>query len=201
MDDYCIISSKLNHLISGGQLTENTIVKVKKYVKTDARNIDNANDKRIIMLIMQLEVLTSGSEIGQRICEPMNLSKIDVQKDASNEPAEALQRQNSIENEALQSSLNPMVPAPKRFRRMDFIKIGDLDENYGTIDWKTKARVIAKSSIRNWSNAKGDGKLFFMDLMDRTGQIRATAFNDLVDKFYNTIEVCFVCIFTLNQIV
>lgn len=119
-----------------------------------------------------------------------NLSEIDVQKVAPNEPVEAPKRKvlPSIENTT--QSLNPMVPAPKRVKKTNYIKICDLDENYGTLDWKTKARVVAKSIIRNWSNAKGVGNLFTMDLMDRTGRIRAIAFNDLVNKFYNTIEVC-----------
>uniref|UniRef100_A0A1B0BY64 Uncharacterized protein n=1 Tax=Glossina palpalis gambiensis TaxID=67801 RepID=A0A1B0BY64_9MUSC len=45
--------------------------------------------------------------------------------------------------------------------------------------WVIKARVTAKSVIRSWSNARGEGKLFSMDLMDESGEIRATAF--LVD--------------------
>ena len=52
-----------------------------------------------------------------------------------------------------------------------------------------KVRVTNKSDIRTWSNARGDGKLFSMDLMDDTGEIRATCFNAEVDKFYSMIEV------------
>lgn len=55
--------------------------------------------------------------------------------------------------------------------------------------WVIKARVTAKSAIRTWSNAKGEGKLFSFDLMDESGQIRATAFRDLVDRYYDMIEV------------
>lgn len=35
--------------------------------------------------------------------------------------------------------------------------------------WVIKARVTAKPPIRTWSNAKGEGKLFSMDLMDESG--------------------------------
>lgn len=55
--------------------------------------------------------------------------------------------------------------------------------------WVIKARVTSKSPIRTWSNAKGEGKLFSMDLMDESGEIRATAFRDSCDKFYDLIEV------------
>lgn len=43
--------------------------------------------------------------------------------------------------------------------------------------------------MRSWSNARGEGKLFSMDLVDESGEIRATAFRDQCDKFYEMIEV------------
>lgn len=54
--------------------------------------------------------------------------------------------------------------------------------------WTIKARVTNKSDIRHWSNAKGEGKLFSVTLMDETGEIKATGFNDTVDQFYNLLE-------------
>ena len=51
-----------------------------------------------------------------------------------------------------------------------------------------KEKVTNKGEIRTWSNSRGDGKLFSMDLMDDSGEIRATAFNAECDKFYNMIE-------------
>ncbi|KAI4471655.1 replication factor a 1 rfa1 [Holotrichia oblita] len=55
--------------------------------------------------------------------------------------------------------------------------------------WIIKARVTNKSNIRTWSNSRGEGKLFSMDLVDESGEIRATAFRDLVDKFYDYLEI------------
>jgi ssDNA-binding replication factor A large subunit len=34
--------------------------------------------------------------------------------------------------------------------------------------WTIKARVTVKSDIRHWSNARGDGKLFSVNLLDDT---------------------------------
>lgn len=52
-----------------------------------------------------------------------------------------------------------------------------------------KVRVTNKSQIRTWSNSRGEGKLFSCDLMDESGEIRATVFRDMVDKYYDMIEV------------
>jgi replication factor A1 len=49
-----------------------------------------------------------------------------------------------------------------------------------------KARVTSKSDIRTWSNAKGEGSLFSMDVLDSSGMdIRVTMFKEAVEKFYN----------------
>ena len=55
--------------------------------------------------------------------------------------------------------------------------------------WTIKARVTHKSDIRRWSNSRGEGHLFAMDLIDESGEIRATAFKEQCDKYYNMIEV------------
>jgi OB-fold nucleic acid binding domain. len=58
-----------------------------------------------------------------------------------------------------------------------------------TLRWVIKARVTSKSSVRTWANARGEGKLFSMDLIDESGEIRATAFKEQCDKYFDMIEV------------
>ena len=52
-----------------------------------------------------------------------------------------------------------------------------------------QARVTSKSDIRTWNKASGSGKLFSIDLMDESGEIRATAFKDQCDQYYDYIQV------------
>uniref|UniRef100_A0AAY5EDA0 Replication protein A subunit n=1 Tax=Electrophorus electricus TaxID=8005 RepID=A0AAY5EDA0_ELEEL len=56
------------------------------------------------------------------------------------------------------------------------------------LSWTIRARVTNKSSIRTWSNSRGDGKLFSMEIVDESGEIRVTGFNQEVDKFFSLIE-------------
>ncbi|CAH1768822.1 14365_t:CDS:10, partial [Entrophospora sp. SA101] len=51
-----------------------------------------------------------------------------------------------------------------------------------------KAFVVYKSDIKQWSNNRGQGKLFNVTLMDKSGEIRATAFTFCVDKFYELLK-------------
>uniref|UniRef100_A0A6Q2Z754 Replication protein A subunit n=1 Tax=Esox lucius TaxID=8010 RepID=A0A6Q2Z754_ESOLU len=56
------------------------------------------------------------------------------------------------------------------------------------VRWTIRARVTNKSGIRTWSNSRGEGKLFSMEIVDESGEIRVTAFTQEVDKFYSLIE-------------
>lgn len=56
--------------------------------------------------------------------------------------------------------------------------------------WAIKGRVTAKSDLRRFHNARGDGKVFSFDLLDGDGgEIRATCFNLAADQFMDRIEV------------
>lgn len=55
--------------------------------------------------------------------------------------------------------------------------------------WRIRARVTLKSNIRTWSNSRGEGRLFNVNLLDDSGEIRCTGFNEQVDKFYGMLEV------------
>lgn len=57
------------------------------------------------------------------------------------------------------------------------------------IRWTVKARVSNKAPIRTYENARGPGKLFSCDLVDQSGEIRATAFNAECDKFHSLLEI------------
>lgn len=54
--------------------------------------------------------------------------------------------------------------------------------------WTIRARVMNKSAMRQYQNAKGAGKLFSVDLLDESGEIRATAFNECADALYDKLE-------------
>lgn len=54
--------------------------------------------------------------------------------------------------------------------------------------WTIKARVTNKSEIKTWHKASGEGKLFSINLLDESGEIKATGFNDQCDAFYEMLQ-------------
>lgn len=54
--------------------------------------------------------------------------------------------------------------------------------------WTIKARVTHKSDIRTWHKQNSEGKLFSVNLLDESGEIKATGFNDQCDQLYETFQ-------------
>uniref|UniRef100_A0A1A9W3T9 Replication protein A subunit n=1 Tax=Glossina brevipalpis TaxID=37001 RepID=A0A1A9W3T9_9MUSC len=182
-NSYAMLSTHLNPLYESQQLKENTVIRVDKYITSIVSKNDSG---RRVFIIMGLTVLHPGDQV-QKIGEPVNLSDQVSQKPISvPAPSASSIKSNPVKenrsfpngsNANLDQSINSGLTNP----------IASLSPYHNK--WIIKARVTAKSAIRTWSNAKGEGKLFSMDLMDESGEIRATAFRDQCDKFYNIIQV------------
>lgn len=57
-------------------------------------------------------------------------------------------------------------------------------------NWTIKVRVTSKGNLRSYSNARGEGNVFNVELTDEDGtQIQATMFNAAARKFYETFQV------------
>lgn len=54
--------------------------------------------------------------------------------------------------------------------------------------WAIKARIVNKSDIKKFANAKGEGKLFSATCIDASGEIRMTAFGEAVDRFFDMVQ-------------
>lgn len=151
-----------------------------------------------------MDVLHSGDEVGEKIGNP----EIKDAKSFPSKTAPAVQKENfsgngssygaSSNNSNNRNNMYAKKPVEAPSQSMNSSMSGSLGDHLTLpIDslspyqnkWVIKARVTAKSTIRTWSNAKGEGKLFSMDLVDETGEIRATAFQQQVDKYYEMIEI------------
>lgn len=52
-----------------------------------------------------------------------------------------------------------------------------------------RARVTIKSDKHLFANARGPGIMSTMDLVDKTGEIRLTAFGPIVHQIFDLVEV------------
>lgn len=153
------------------------------------------------MVILDLTVLHPGTEVKVKIGDPQPLSDAVVQKKetptvepvstskpAYSKPANGFSSNNNGFGSSKTSNANSSLNASTMSSHVTSA-IANLTPYQNK--WVIKARVTVKSNIRTWNNAKGEGKLFSMDLMDESGEIRATCFNDACDKYFDVIQVGF----------
>ncbi|TMW44462.1 hypothetical protein DOY81_010461 [Sarcophaga bullata] len=174
-----MLATQLNPMYGDGKLADYTIVRVDKYI-TSVVNKSDAGKR--VLIILEMTVLNPGGQVKQKIGEPVSYTEAS-QKAAVAKPAATApplmkkETYTNNNNNTMNQSLNAGLTHP----------IASLSPYQNK--WVIKARVMSKSSIRTWSNAKGEGKLFSVDLMDDSGEIRATAFREQCDKYYEFMEV------------
>lgn len=54
--------------------------------------------------------------------------------------------------------------------------------------WTIKVRCTNKSDVKTWHNKNGEGKLFSVNLLDQSGEIKGTAFNEQCDSLYDIFQ-------------
>ncbi|GAB1863336.1 Replication protein A subunit [Camponotus japonicus] len=153
LNSLTMLVTHLNHLITNNTLTQYTVCKILNYALT---SVNNNGKERRIMLILDIEVLFPGNEVGYRIVGT-------IEKNILN---------HDTSSTSFYISTIPIAMLSPYQNR-----------------WIIKARVTNKSTIRTWSNSRGEGKLFSMDLIDESGEIRCVAFNKQCDTFYDLIDV------------
>ncbi|KAK2718993.1 replication protein A 70 kDa DNA-binding subunit-like [Artemia franciscana] len=180
---YAMLATQLNGLVTSRQLEDYSIVRVNNPIVNTVNN-QGKEEKRIVVLL-DLEILKRGSEVGGRVGDPVQWT-----------PG------------ASQAASKPQAPAPpidalSAKSRPSGVTSDQLAADQGHIGtifpvaaltpfqnrWTIKARVTRKSEVRTYSNARGEGKLFSIDLLDASGEIRATGFNQEVDRFYDMLEL------------
>lgn len=182
-----MLGTQLNEKITNKEIEKFAVVRLEKYM------CNTISPEKKILIILELTVIVPGADVGSKIGNPISSAPVAASApsvpNGNSAPAEAVPKATSIPASmprTQSSSLSSAAPVQQADGIVVF-PINSLTPYQNK--WTIKARVTNKSAIRTWSNSKGEGKLFSMDLLDETGEIRATAFNAECDRFYDIIEV------------
>ncbi|OXU23008.1 hypothetical protein TSAR_015531 [Trichomalopsis sarcophagae] len=183
-NSFTMLATQLNDLITNNTLSEHSIVKIKRYAIS---TVNNGGTQRNVMVILSIEVLVSGHEVGRV------LGNVNANSTRTEEAASTAVRSTNLQN----AKQMPRINNPAVNHLNESLLNGGNGINATPIAalspyqnrWVIKVRVTNKSPIRTWSNSRGEGKLFSIDLLDESGEIRCTAFRDQCDKFYDMIEI------------
>uniref|UniRef100_A0A3B3Z7R9 Replication protein A subunit n=1 Tax=Periophthalmus magnuspinnatus TaxID=409849 RepID=A0A3B3Z7R9_9GOBI len=163
-----LLATQLNHLFDENQLEPYCVCLLKKVI------VNNLKDGRYVCVpyVLDVEVLKLAGEIGEKIGNP-------VLYNSTPSPSKGRGRGFTGKSPMKSADSSPGSPAK-------VIPISALNPYQSK--WTVRARVTNKSKIRTWSNSKGEGKLFSFEIVDQSGEIKVTAFNKEVDKFYTLLE-------------
>jgi len=187
-----MLATQLNQMVQSNQLQNNTVIRVQDFM-------NNSVQGRNVIILLQISVVHNPEN---RIGSPT-----DIEKEESRRPsavicdnARYMPSGTNARNGAYTSRSNPYSPSEKRqtapiVHQASGSSAGNPITPIAQLNmfqnrWTIKARVISKSEIKTWSNARGEGSLFSIELLDSSGMdIKATMFKEAVDKFYNLIQV------------
>ncbi|XP_056613612.1 replication protein A 70 kDa DNA-binding subunit [Triplophysa dalaica] len=181
-----MLSTQLNPMAEQDQLAPNCVCLIKRHVTNVLK------DGRRVVVILDLEVVKTAEEMGGKIGDPNPY--VEGQSKAPQIAAPVvrhIQPQNGSDGSAQRGPPQSFVKKPMAAPNTPggsskVVPIASLNPYQSK--WTVRVRVTNKSSVRTWSNSRGDGKLFSMELVDESGEIRATGFNQEVEKFYSLIE-------------
>uniref|UniRef100_A0A5S6QRM4 Replication protein A subunit n=1 Tax=Trichuris muris TaxID=70415 RepID=A0A5S6QRM4_TRIMR len=186
----CMLATQRNELVDAGLLDPLAIVRVSRFVT------NTVSGKQFIVLV-DLDVLKPGYAVGRLIGEA-NFSKEGNKPQPtslSDVPGRGeFQTQGQLTSDALTKSRGPAAGGQasigsggwRASQSRTIFPIVSLSPYQNR--WCIRARVTQKSAIKTWSNKRGDGKLFSVDLADESGEIRATAFNAECERFYPVLQ-------------
>uniref|UniRef100_A0A8I3WLE9 Replication protein A subunit n=1 Tax=Callithrix jacchus TaxID=9483 RepID=A0A8I3WLE9_CALJA len=164
-----MLATQLNTLVEQGQLASNCVCQVNRFI------VNTLKDGRRVVILMELEVLKSAEAVGVKIGNPVPYNEGSTLPKAYGA------------SKTFGKAGGPSLSSTSGGTQAKVVPIASLTPYQSK--WTICARVTNKSQIRTWSNSRGEGKLFSLELVDESAEIRATAFNEQVDKFFPLIEV------------
>jgi replication factor A1 len=170
----CMLATQANHVIHDGKVQRGGLVRVKQYTPNSIKG-------RNILILLDLEAIENLG-VHEKIGEPNSIEVKAAAETtiAGNDFYGAKKETSTAQPQAAVSRSTAQHPTSNIFPIEGLSPFAH--------KWTIRARVTMKSDIRTWHKASGEGKLFSVNLLDESGEIKATGFNDQCDAFYDLLQ-------------
>jgi len=202
-----MLATQINHVVTQQGLKENTLLQVDDFMRNEIQG-------RIVIILLKVKVL---GQLSERLGDPQGIDELLKQQGGARAAPAAAAK--PLYNSTNAASSQYTAPSNNSYAAPTPVPSGSPNSNpYGQRSnstapivratpaggdaitpiaglnmyhsrWTIRARVTTKSDIRTWSNAKGEGQLFSVELLDNSGaDIKGTFFREGVDKYYNMLQ-------------
>ncbi|KAJ5585346.1 Replication factor A protein 1 [Penicillium hispanicum] len=174
-----LATQEMNHVVTDGSLRKGCFVRLKSFQANSVKG-------KKILIILELEVLKELGE-AEKIGEPKPL-----EIKAEEEPQPTTISSNGFYGSKVQGAAPqqptraPPMRGPSSSAHAAIHPIAAISPYSNK--WTIKARCTSKSNVKTWHNKNGEGKLFSVNLLDDSGEIRATGFNDQCEMLYDLFQ-------------
>ncbi|XP_019704480.1 replication protein A 70 kDa DNA-binding subunit A [Elaeis guineensis] len=199
-----LLATQLGVLVKAEKVKKGSVVQLLEYISSTVQG-------RRIIIVLNMQTLVIECEIIGNPNLPPEAAEITLQASSNNNfgnsKGASLSRAGIVSSsgtnpgnnvQSFHPTVQPSYKPPPNYKNRGaimkneaparIIPIAALNPYQGR--WAIKARVTAKGELRRYNNARGDGKVFSFDLLDSDGgEIRATCFNAVVDRFYEIVDV------------
>uniref|UniRef100_A0AAQ4QM76 Replication protein A subunit n=1 Tax=Gasterosteus aculeatus aculeatus TaxID=481459 RepID=A0AAQ4QM76_GASAC len=166
-----MLSTQLNFMAEENVLAPNCICILKKHVTNILK------DKRRVVVILEIEVIKPAQMVDGRIGDPIALTEgkqsnyyYNIWYLINTSCNEGLVRLKGFSRDFGKKTPSAMPSTPGGSSKV--VPIASLNPYQSK--WTIRARVTNKTSIRTWSNSRGDGKLFSMEILDESAWLIST---------------------------
>ena len=175
-----MLATQANHFVTSGGLRRGCFVRLKSFQANSVKG-------KKILIVLDLEVLEELGEF-EKIGEPKAL-EAKADEDEKAQPT-------AISSNGFYGAGKPAPAKDRAIPTRPSAPASSAHANIYPIEalspyshkWTIKARCTNKSDIKTWHNRNGEGKLFSINLLDDSGEIKATGFNDQCDALYDVFQ-------------
>lgn len=178
-----MLSSSMAALATDGRLSPFCVILLKRSISNDAKMADGQTRK--ILIAADLEVCQKSDT-----CKRGDPIDIDPKAILLQTVVGSIKRKADTDAGEEKKGVAPG-------KRLTAIS----DLNSYLTKWTIRARVCSKGEMKTWTNNRGSGRCFSFELLDAGGgQIRATTFGDLADRYFEILSINSVYEFSNGQL-